>query len=66
MDKLGDFIIETGGEFADKRFKTFDIKDDNMDDIERSLFSFYPNLKLAKEMQKLMQKVFCKRIEKNV
>lgn len=42
------YYSQTGGEFTDKRFKTFDIKDDNMDDIERSLYSFLSKSEISK------------------
>lgn len=41
------YYSQTGGEFTDKRFKTFDIKDD-MDDIERSLSSFLSKSEISK------------------
>lgn len=34
------YYSQTGGEFTDKRFKTFDIKDDDMDDVELFFHSF--------------------------
>lgn len=42
------YYSQTGGEFTDKRFKTFDIIDDDMDDIELFLISFLSRSEISK------------------
>lgn len=42
------YYSQTGGEFTDKRFKTFDIKNDDMNDIELSLQSFLSKSEISK------------------
>lgn len=42
------YYSQTGGEFTDKRFKTFDIKNDDMDDIELFLHSFLSKSEISK------------------